>query len=135
MWRPLLPKLDSLTNSLGTNVEERGNYWLVCSGPGYSPPPLQTDFWVVCLFRAIVRIEDNRKKFSIRSKSVVIFYQRGLAGYNWIRKGQQLTKNGQKYVCFCCNQISPILLTPRTCLFCYKVHCSEQKADQTTEPC
>ena len=36
---------------------------------------------------------------------------------------------------FCCNQISPILLTPRTCLFCCEVQCSEQKAAQTSEPC
>ena len=36
---------------------------------------------------------------------------------------------------FCCNQISLILLTPKTCLFCCKVQCSEQKADQTTGPC
>ena len=90
-------------------------------------PSVQTDFYG----QVFVLMVTERNSQS--GKKVLFFFIR--EGYKGIRKGQQLTKNGLKYVCFCCNQISPILLTPRTCLFCCKVQCSEQKAAQTTEPC
>ena len=90
-------------------------------------PSVQTDFYG----QVFVLMVTERNSQS--GKKVLFFFI--IEGYKGIRKGQQLTKNGLKYVCFCCNQISPILLTPKTCLFCCKVQCSDQKAAQTTESC